>query len=267
MEQMHVLSLGAGVQSSTMALMASRGLLEPMPEMAIFADTQREPLSVYAWLDWLDNNLKFPIVRVTKGDLGLEACRVRISEKSGHNYLRHNIPVYVKINDSKGMTNRACTIDFKIDPIYKELNKVRNDRDVIMWIGISLDEAHRMKPSRKVWAQNIWPLVDKRITRFDCVKWLHNNKYPEPPKSACVFCPYHNDAFWYKMKTEDKVSFDAAVQWEKEYQEAYSKIDRLDGVPFLHKSCIPLEDVYFNTDDENGQINMFGNECEGMCGI
>ncbi len=50
----HIISLGAGVQSSTMALMAAHGEIEPMPDAAIFADTQNEPQRVYEWLDWLD---------------------------------------------------------------------------------------------------------------------------------------------------------------------------------------------------------------------
>ena len=38
----HIISLGAGVQSSTMALMAACGEITPMPQCAIFADTQAE---------------------------------------------------------------------------------------------------------------------------------------------------------------------------------------------------------------------------------
>ena len=44
---LHVLSLGAGVQSSCMALMAARGEIGPMPTAAVFADTGDEPASVY----------------------------------------------------------------------------------------------------------------------------------------------------------------------------------------------------------------------------
>lgn len=50
-----ILSLGAGVQSSTLALMAARGEVPGFPKLdcAIFADTQDEPASVYRWLEWL----------------------------------------------------------------------------------------------------------------------------------------------------------------------------------------------------------------------
>lgn len=55
-DPVHILSLGAGVQSSTLALMAAAGEITPMPQAAIFADTQAEPASVYKWLDWRARN-------------------------------------------------------------------------------------------------------------------------------------------------------------------------------------------------------------------
>jgi 3'-phosphoadenosine 5'-phosphosulfate sulfotransferase (PAPS reductase)/FAD synthetase len=51
MTQLRVLSLGAGVQSTTLALMAAHGEIEP-PHCAIFADTGWEPRAVYDHLDW-----------------------------------------------------------------------------------------------------------------------------------------------------------------------------------------------------------------------
>ncbi|MFN7318887.1 MAG: hypothetical protein ACK5S6_05195, partial [bacterium] len=57
-KQWNVISLGAGVQSSCMALMASRNeLLDIKVDFAIFADTQDESKKVYDWLDWLENQL------------------------------------------------------------------------------------------------------------------------------------------------------------------------------------------------------------------
>jgi len=38
-EPIHIISLGAGVQSSTMSLMAAAGEITPMPTAAVFADT------------------------------------------------------------------------------------------------------------------------------------------------------------------------------------------------------------------------------------
>ena len=49
---MKVLSLGAGVQSSTLLLMACKGEIEK-PDVAIFADTGWESATTYNHLKWL----------------------------------------------------------------------------------------------------------------------------------------------------------------------------------------------------------------------
>jgi len=60
--KLRVLSLGAGVQSTTIALMAARGEI-PAPDCAIFADTGDEPRAVYEHLAWLRSPgvLPFPV--------------------------------------------------------------------------------------------------------------------------------------------------------------------------------------------------------------
>ncbi len=55
-----VISLGGGVQSSVMALMAGEGTLGSLPDCAIFADTHWEPPSVYDHVEWLKDQLRFP---------------------------------------------------------------------------------------------------------------------------------------------------------------------------------------------------------------
>ena len=69
--RLRVLSLGAGVQSTTLALMAAHGEIGPMPDCAIFADTGWEPRAVYEHLAWLrsPNVLPFPVHIVSAGDL------------------------------------------------------------------------------------------------------------------------------------------------------------------------------------------------------
>lgn len=66
-----VLSLGAGVQSTTLALMAAHGEIGPMPDCAIFADTGWEPRAVYEHLAWLRslNVLPFSVHIVSDGTI------------------------------------------------------------------------------------------------------------------------------------------------------------------------------------------------------
>jgi hypothetical protein len=124
-----------------------------------------------------------------------------------------------------------------------------------------------MKPSRDWWAECVWPLVDMRMTRHDCKRWMESMGYPEPPRSSCAYCPFHNDNEWRRLRDSEPKAFDDAVQFEIDAQAALLKAGRMRSVPFLHKSCKPLSEVDFSTDTENGQLNLFQNECLGMCGV
>ena len=64
-----IISLGAGVQSTVLALMASKGEIGPMPDCAIFADTGYEPQGVYDHLEWLIKELPFPTYIVARGNI------------------------------------------------------------------------------------------------------------------------------------------------------------------------------------------------------
>ena len=65
-----VLSLGCGVQSTALALCYANRRLSPPPDFAVFADTQREPPSVYKTLEELKKIVPFKIIVASKGDLG-----------------------------------------------------------------------------------------------------------------------------------------------------------------------------------------------------
>lgn len=280
----HILSLGAGVQSSTLALMAAHGEVPhlPRPVAAIFADTQDEPQSVYRWLDWLEQEIArcphpFPIHRVTAGRLSARALKMRVT-KDGRKFFSTGIPLFTKSAEGNHgkIRNRACTHDFKIHPIMKKARelgcvprkkKEGNRVHVIQWIGISLDEIYRMKPSRDWWAESIWPLVELRMNRHDCKRWMAAKGYPEPPRSSCVYCPYHNNNEWRRLKNEEPEAFQQAVDFERNLQRVKGCTDNFLSTPYLHRSMQNLDQVDFSTDEERGQGNLFMNECEGICGV
>jgi hypothetical protein len=279
----HILSLGAGVQSSTLALMAARGEVAGYPRLdaAIFADTQDEPASVYKWLDWLEAEIArsphpFPVHRVTAGRLSERVLTTKTSQ-DGRCVGLGNIPMFTKSDDGTTgqMPSRACTYDFKIKPILRLARKLggikrgQKTPGVTQWIGISLDEVHRMKPSRDAWAACVWPLVDMRMRRHDCLLWMERNGYPKPPRSSCVFCPYHSNAEWRRLKDEEPEAFATAVQFERDLQRTKGSTDNMHAVPFLHRSCVPLDQVDLRTLEDHGQttLDLWGEECTGMCGV
>ncbi|MDD3836681.1 MAG: hypothetical protein PHG43_02460, partial [Phenylobacterium sp.] len=81
--RLRVLSLGAGVQSTTLALMAAHGEVGPMPDCAIFADTGWEPRAVREHLAWLmsPNVLPFPVHVVSAGDIHADLLRAGSGER------------------------------------------------------------------------------------------------------------------------------------------------------------------------------------------
>lgn len=274
-EPLQIISLGAGVQSSTMALMAACGELSPMPNAAIFADTLAEPASVYRWIDWLEPKLPFPVYRVTQGrGIALDSLTVRERKDKTGSWVPSGVPHYSINNDgSKGHGPRQCTHDFKITPMMREarrLMKIAGAKKLIQWIGISLDEAHRMKPSRVQYATNIWPLIDRGMSRQACLAWMEDKGFPKPPRSSCVFCPYHSNAEWRRLRDEEPEEFQKAVDFEAAYRKAKASTVWKKAAStkfFMHPDRVPLDQVDLSTEEERGQMNLFGNECEGMCGV
>lgn len=274
------LSLGAGVQSSTMALMAAHGEIDPMPDAAIFADTQAEPAAVMDWLDWLETQLPFPVYRVTAGSLADKEMELRRSKKTGLLYRKSQIPAFCKNDDgSIGIVSRKCTADFKVVPLTKkvrelaQIKKGQKEITVTQWIGISLDEVQRMKSSRDKWSQMRWPLIEMRLSRADCKRWMAEHSYPEPPRSACLFCPFHSDAEWRRVRDGDPAEWQYVIDFERRMQEQFDKNETARSRPFLHPSCVPIDQVDLRSDIEKGQLTLEGmwntiqNECEGLCGV
>jgi len=266
-----IISLGAGVQSTTLALMAKHGEITPMPDCAIFADTQWEPRAVYDHLNWLMSPgvLPFPVHVVTAGNLGATVGATRPKGK----FLRVDIPAYV-LTDGRpgGLVNRSCTRDYKIDPIRRKVRQLlgiagkRSPKVPIaeQWIGISLDEASRMKPSRELWRENRWPLIELRMRRSDCLRWMERHGYPRPPKSSCIGCPFHSDDQWRALTPAE---FQSVVEVDRRLRDRPAAAYRMKGRLFLHRSRKPLNEVDLSTAEERGQLNLFENECEGVCGV
>ena len=272
---LNIISLGAGVQSSTMALMAARGEITPMPDCAIFADTQWEPKSVYKWLDWLETQLPFPVHRVTAGSLRENL----LINSTGQQFAA--VPWYMTMpNGDSAMGRRQCTSEYKIGPIIKKTRELlglsKGERSkkgvqVIQWIGISTDEIQRMKMSQHQYIEHRWPLIEKRMNRWDCLRWMEERQYPKPAKSSCIGCPFHSNNQWRDLKNNspeewnDAVLVDRAIRNGTEKQRNKSGVI-LRGQQFMHRDRKPLDEVDLSTAEERGQYS-FLDECEGMCGV
>lgn len=265
-----VISLGGGVQSSVLCLMAAEGLIGPMPEAAVFADTGHEPQAVMDYIDFLSERLPFPLVKVKYRDLGADT----LGKVHGVHTSGGSPPLFVRRpNGKQGMLPRQCTRDYKVRPVQmwvKEniLGLSRRGRwpkepMVQVWLGITTDEMERMKASGRVACENRFPFIDDvNMSRTDCLTWAARRNLPQPPKSACYFCPYAAPARWAWMKVNDPDSWDRAVEFDHKLRE----VPRSDGELFLHRACLPLDQVNLPEPDDSDDRSFLG-ECDGMCGV
>ena len=261
------LSFGAGVQSSVMALMLDRGELEPRPEVAIFADTGWEPPNVCEHLERLTETLSFEVVRVQNGP-GLK-------QEAALGAIRADLPYHLQQPDGKkSMRARHCTNHFKIVPIHREIRRrlgvkrMTGKSLVHALIGISTDEADRMKPSRCKWELKRYPLIEAGISRQDCLRWWKSNGLGYPlPRSACITCPFHSHSEWARILRVPSLR-DEAIRHDEAIRDG-----RLLRLPpgweaYLHGSLTPLRKVAESLDSETFLFpDAFANECEGICGV
>lgn len=263
------ISLGAGVQSSTMALMAAEGRFGDMPQAAIFADTGWEPASVYEHLDWLEKHLPFPVRRVGQPTLKEDVANHRNS--TGHDFMP--IPAFKRKDDGEvSITRRQCTSEYKLRfileairqelgyPTFRHLPR-KEPLVARSWIGISTDEIVRQKPSRHDFVRNEHPLIKANLSRQDCKDWF-DERYPGRllPRSACVGCPYHRDSEWLSIKRSTPAEFEEACVIEDRMREH-------DPDLFFHRGAKPLRETVFKDELNFTLFDPFTEECEGMCGV
>ncbi len=253
-----VLSLGAGVQSSTMAMMMAHGEIEKA-DLVVFADTCAEPAAVYKWLGWLVPRIKMPFVQVMAGEGYTAAIEAACAGKTN----RLSTPPLFTANG--GRIHRQCTWDYKVTPIRREIR--RFCKQAVMVRGISFDERHRAKPCTDVkWITHDHPLVDLQISRYDCLRWMNEHGYPLPPRSACVYCPNRCNSEWQKMRNTAPEDFAEACRIDDLIR---NKIPGMKEEVFLHRQCVPLRDADLTIGTDPDQLTFVGNgwaDCDGMCG-
>ncbi|WP_242454263.1 phosphoadenosine phosphosulfate reductase family protein [Bailinhaonella thermotolerans] len=251
-----MLSLGAGVQSSTLLLLAVEGAI-PRFDAAIFADTGWEPREVYAHLDRMEQTaarVGIPILRVSTGNLRTDLLNP--TRPSAY------LPLFVRNPDgTRGLLARQCTHNYKIRPIkakIRELLGYPHPRRVPpgvfaeQAIGISLEEIHRAKDADVRYLRNVFPLLNLGWTRADCHAVLTAKGWPDVPKSACLGCPFHGNTAWRRIRDTDPdawaelLDFDAAIRHGLPRTRAMGRPPR--GTFYLHRSCRPLAQASLDDD-------------------
>ena len=246
---LRVLSLGAGVQSTTVALLAVEGVL-PKPDAAVFADTGWEPAAVYAHLDRLAAVLGgagIPLIRLQHGDLRGDAL------DPGHRFV--SMPLFtVNPDGSQGMSRRQCTGEYKTKPIRRRIRQLlgypppgRVPAGVYaeQWIGFSTDEIHRVDGGKDQprYVRSTYPLLELGMSRGDCQRWLSARGWAGVPKSACIGCAFHGNRQWREMRDQRPAEWADAVAFDRAIRHGGPRRDAMPAgtLCFLHAARVPLD--------------------------
>jgi hypothetical protein len=258
------ISYGGGVQSTALIVLAARKEIDF--SVALFSnvgDDSEHPATLAYVRD---------VAMPYAAEHGIELLMLEKVLKSGeHDTLmkridrdERSIPIPMRLSGGKP-GNRTCTAEFKINVIRKELVRRGATKTNIanLALGISLDEYQRMKPARDARIRHLWPLIERRLSRADCINIISREGIPVPPKSSCYFCPFHTKAAWKRMLKEEPDLFAKSVALERKMNERRLSLGR--DVIWLTDSLRPLDEAI--TDD--GQMDMFedGATCDigGYC--
>lgn len=264
--QFRVLNLGAGVQSCALALMSARGELERL-DYAIFANTGWESTETYAYLDWLEGQLPFPVLRVSRPgkDLGEYVIESAGLPEKG----RQHVPFFV--DEPVAMMAKQCSKEFKTRVVQAAMRRIlglgyreRGPKEPVVeqWLGMTTDELQRISTSEKRYLHHRYPLIELRMAKRDLYPWYEQRQLPIPPKSSCIFCPLQaptrfRTTLAHPVDGPRLIALDAAIR---------PGFAGMTGSAYLTKHRKPIAEVDLRSAEERGQLS-FGDYCGSECGV
>lgn len=250
MTKAQVWSSGGGVQSTAIAAMIVTGRL-PKPDFAVMADTGREYTPVMKYL----REVTIPALERVGVTLHIAPHSLATVDLwSGAQGDTTVLPAFTTKAGQIGKLPKYCSQEWKTR-VVQRFCREHGINDAEQWIGFTTDEMDRMRVYRddQPW-QHVYPLIDKRMSRGDCLALIDRLGWPSPPRSACWMCPFRSDEEWKLLKTESPEDLEKAIALEKELQQR-------DPDLWLHKSCKPIGEVKFQDHPD-----LFGKQCNaGGC--
>ncbi len=243
-----VMSYGGGKQTVAMVTLVLEGKLQK-PDVIVMADTGREVQTTFEYL----NRIVQPALKA----IGLQV------EIAGHEYSHHDLynsgdlllPAFTRQSGSVGKMPTFCSNEWKQRVIRRWLRE-RGVNDTDVWLGISLDEAERMKSSRLNWYRHVYPLIEiTPMHRSQCVTQIQKFGWEVPNKSRCYMCPNQSALAWKDLRRRNDGDFEKAAQLENEVRQK-------DQHVYFHPLAIPLEQA---VEQSELQTDMFDGCDSGYC--
>lgn len=192
----YVVSYGGGINSTAMIVYLVKNKF-PL-DYVVFSDTGNEMPETYEYLKIIQKYLMkkripFKIVKVRNNTSLSDRC-----------LKRKVIPSQIW---------RWCTRDMKVTPIHAFYRKLH--AHIYQYMGIDYDEVHRMKPAKVDYVTNLYPLIDYKIGREECVNLIKKARLPIPIKSGCYMCPFNNMDRWAEIHKNHPDLYRHAIKIEE----------------------------------------------------
>lgn len=237
-DRTQIWSSGGGVQSNAIAALIITGGL-PKPDLAVIVDTERERSTTWDYMDRFTSpalaEVGVDLVRVSKSDF---ATKDLYGGKDMDTVL---IPAFTTESGEVGKLPTYCSNEWKREVMRRWATK-QGVIAATVWMGITIDEKRRVKQPIGKW-QNYYPLIEKRMTRGDCIALVKRMGWPEPPRSACWMCPNQRHDEWRWQQQHAPSDHGKAIRFERQIQQR-------DDCLWLTDTGQPLADADLSTPDD-----------------
>lgn len=212
MKEAHIVSYGAGINSTAMVLlMIEDGIAI---DAILFADTGGEKPETYAFIKEFNSYL------VSQGQCGITVVKNDFPQGIIDGSLENEC-LRTKSLPSKAYGWGSCSMKWKRDPQERWIKRTffvqRDGLDrLFRYVGMGAEEQHRAdKFSSDGFICFKFPLIEHKYYREDCVALITNKGLSVPPKSACFFCPMSKKKEILALSKKHPDLFARAVQIEK----------------------------------------------------
>lgn len=235
---MKILSCGAGMQSTALALMSVENKialmygckiphpLVPIYDAIIYCDLGHEPPWVYTQVDFIKkvcDKIGIPFYILDQKNLYEDYM-----ENFGKTHVK-SIPFWTVDPETgkKGMMRRICTLDYKIYQIqrfvrytllnyrYRQHIKKEDVKAHEIHIGFSSEESSRASENTNKMFTNLYPLIEMGKTRKDNYAYILEVWGLDTKASACIICPFHRNFFFYYLKDNHPDSYSDSVKFDR----------------------------------------------------
>lgn len=240
-----LLSYGGGRQTVALCLLIEQGII-PRPDRIVIADTGREKSSTW---DYLATYMQ---PRMTAIGLPIEIAPRSLAYVDLY---AHNGDLLIPVYTHTGKFSAFCSNEWKQRVIKRYLADV-GITTYTAWIGFAWDERQRVKGE----AGRAFPLIDRMLTKADCITIIERAGLPLPLPSACWMCPNMRDSEWRDVRDHYPDDWARAVALDDELR-AEDRANGGSGV-WLHHSRRPLIEADLDGQDDTRHARQCG---LGLC--